>query len=532
MDKSQYYSIMNANDGNTQFSSFTNVLLKEKTINSKSQILSEIVCPNKSFYKNSKKSDGNFYNDNINQICVKNSIYSTIFSKSLIDLSLIFDNVQIEFIQNLNFLLGVTDTILIRSELIGNKVFNSDFFFIIKYIFTFKIYELHQNKSNDIKIGMLINIKESSMSEHDIKNFLMDSMLDLFNQSFSLFEFSIEDKDLFLECFCFKFIFTNVDDNSDKIKFNDKNITEINLSNKNKYRLNNKSTLLELDKERLTKLYNFSQNVFFIDDKFLENLSKEIVYEINIDKTYYKLLSTGYEILNNWSKIVNSGNYIKNFGDNVKEFIEKLNKEFNFETNNSSCNNYMIQKSENLSESIYKKIIKLFTKQLLMLQTQALDKFKDVLIDIVSKSDNDFEIEKTKLIQKVKDWFVINSKDLRIPELNLNINNALIELEQVLTDFAQKFNDSPVYKLLSLNKINRSVKNSSFKQTGMIVGFGLTAAARLRGFGNFQLVSSYSHGPHVLNFSIVNDKDIAEQEGQSKVKTFRIQPSLNFDVDL
>ena len=55
---------------------------------------------------------------------------------------------------------------------------------------------------------------------------------------------------------------------------------------------------------------------------------------------------------------------------------------------------------------------------------------------------------------------------------------------------------------------------------------------RPRGFGNLQLVSSYSHGPHVFNFSLVNDLDVAEQEGQTRIKPIRIQPSLNFDVDI
>jgi len=65
-----------------------------------------------------------------------------------------------------------------------------------------------------------------------------------------------------------------------------------------------------------------------------------------------------------------------------------------------------------------------------------------------------------------------------------------------------------------------------------VAGFGITAAVRPRGFGNLQLVTSYTHGPHVFNFSLVNDLDVAEQEGQSRIKPIRIQPSLNFDVDI
>uniref|UniRef100_A0A7S0F0H7 Sey1/RHD3-like three-helix bundle domain-containing protein n=1 Tax=Hanusia phi TaxID=3032 RepID=A0A7S0F0H7_9CRYP len=234
--------------------------------------------------------------------------------------------------------------------------------------------------------------------------------------------------------------------------FKNEIISEISLTDKKKDDINVNSLSFELNKEKLTKIYQFSQSVIFIAfDTYRETLSKEFLNEMNIDKIYYNLLSTGYGILNNWSRIVNNGNYIKNFGSNVKEFIEKLNKEFNTQSKNFMWNEYALKKSDKLSDIIYKKIIKLFTKQLLMLQTQALDKFKDNLIESVG-SNNDYDNEKFKLIQKIKDWFIINSSNLRIPELNFNINNALNELEQVLLDFAQKFNDSPIYKLLSLKK--------------------------------------------------------------------------------
>jgi len=83
-----------------------------------------------------------------------------------------------------------------------------------------------------------------------------------------------------------------------------------------------------------------------------------------------------------------------------------------------------------------------------------------------------------------------------------------------------------------MQRVEKKTSNSGLKQSGVVVGFGLTTAVRPSGFGNFQLVTSYSHGPHVFNFSLVNDRDVAEQEGQGKIKPIRIQPSLNFDIDL
>lgn len=106
------------------------------------------------------------------------------------------------------------------------------------------------------------------------------------------------------------------------------------------------------------------------------------------------------------------------------------------------------------------------------------------------------------------------------------------ELQQVLGEVTEKFKDSAVSKLISIQKTSKKTSKGKFKQSGVIVGFGVTAAVRPRGFGNLQLVTSYSQGPHVFNFSLVNDLDVAEQEGQTRIKPIRIQPSLNFDVDI
>jgi hypothetical protein len=101
-----------------------------------------------------------------------------------------------------------------------------------------------------------------------------------------------------------------------------------------------------------------------------------------------------------------------------------------------------------------------------------------------------------------------------------------------LIEFSEKFKESPIVKLQSLQRLEKQTSTSGLKQSGIVIGFGLTAALRPHGFGNFQLITSYTQGPHVFNFSLVNDRDIAEQEGQGKIKPFRIQPSLNFDIEL
>lgn len=106
------------------------------------------------------------------------------------------------------------------------------------------------------------------------------------------------------------------------------------------------------------------------------------------------------------------------------------------------------------------------------------------------------------------------------------------ELQRVLSEVAEKFKDSAVSKLISIQKTGKKTSKGKLKQSGIVTGFGITAAVRPRGFGNLQVITSYSQGPHVFNFSLVNDLDVAEQEGQTRIKPIRIQPSLNFDIDV
>jgi len=195
-------------------------------------------------------------------------------------------------------------------------------------------------------------------------------------------------------------------------------------------------------------------------------------------------------------------------------------------------NENSLNKIRELSEMVQGRITALYTSQLLILQTHALDKFKDILIWQAKHSNKDFEFEKGVAILQVNDWFESKASRITITEMRLDFNGAKKELQQVLVEVAEKFKDSAVSRLISIQKTGKKTSKGKLKQSGVIAGFGITAAVRPRGFGNLQIITSYSHGPHVVNFSLVNDVDIAEQEGQTRIKSIRIQPSLNFDVDI
>mmetsp|Transcript_46972 Transcript_46972/g.96046 ORF Transcript_46972/g.96046 Transcript_46972/m.96046 type:complete len:539 (+) Transcript_46972:59-1675(+) len=260
---------------------------------------------------------------------------------------------------------------------------------------------------------------------------------------------------------------------------------------------------------------------------------KNLINLYQTDVVFNQLWEISNNVIKNWTKMANRGKIIDNFGTIVSEFLNGLLLQFGKSLPlDFADDERAVKKIQELSNMVRNHIISLFTRQVLNLQTQALDKFKDALLTIISDSKKDFEFEKKVVMEKTNLWFEEKAGKIVVPEMQLTYQGAKKELQNVLIEFAEKFRESPVVKLNSMEKVEKKTSNSGLKQSGIVIGFGLTTAVRPSGFGNFQLVTSYSHGPHVFNFSLVNDRDVAEQEGQGKIKPIRIQPSLNFDIDL
>jgi hypothetical protein len=282
------------------------------------------------------------------------------------------------------------------------------------------------------------------------------------------------------------------------------------------------------------QIWKDSEKLLFLP--FLNTEDIEVSGLINLyqtDSLFNQLWQISTDVMKNWTTLVARGKIVDDFGYIVSEFLSGLVLQFEKSLPQDFANDERaIRKIQELSDMVRQNIISLFTRQILNLQTQALDKFKDLLLSIISDTKKDFEFEKKLVMEKINSWFEEKAEKIVVPEMQLTYQGAKKELQNVLIEFAEKFKESPVVKLNSMQKVEKKTSSSGLKQSGIVIGFGLTTAVRPSGFGNFQLVTSYSHGPHVFNFSLVNDRDVAEQEGQGKIKPIRIQPSLNFDVDL
>jgi hypothetical protein len=198
---------------------------------------------------------------------------------------------------------------------------------------------------------------------------------------------------------------------------------------------------------------------------------------------------------------------------------------------NLSSDPVTIAKSWQTFQWLVLRIQHLFKKQVKILEKKCLAFYEDKLLDLMLDLKGDFQAEKNLLHQRAMLFFQKNIKHLDIPPWTES-RNGTARMEKILVDFAVQFKESPVVQLHMHDRLKKQMRPSNLKEKSLVIGFGLTAALRPPGFGNFQFISHYSHGPHVFNLSLVNDRDAALQEGQSKVQRLRIQPSLNFEIDL
>lgn len=286
--------------------------------------------------------------------------------------------------------------------------------------------------------------------------------------------------------------------------------------------------------ENSSPILSISDTITYLPENIILDEDYQKIHDsFLIGRIFNDLWLTCNNVINHWSSYVSNGKVIENFGANVSSFLSGMMEEFertlpvDLKSNPNS-----LSKIRELSDMVQIRITSLFTSQLLILQTQALDRFKDILVWQAKHSNEEFEFEKGVAVQQVNEWFESKAAKICIPEMRLDFTGAKKELQRVLGEVTEKFKDSAVSKLISIQKTSKKTSKSKLKQSGIVAGFGITAAVRPRGFGNLQLVTSYTHGPHVFNFSLVNDLDVAEQEGQSRIKPIRIQPSLNFDVDI
>jgi hypothetical protein len=111
------------------------------------------------------------------------------------------------------------------------------------------------------------------------------------------------------------------------------------------------------------------------------------------------------------------------------------------------------------------------------------------------------------------------------------------DVSRSLAAFGAKFATSATLQVQALQWMAEKSKQAGRGAKGprnIAINYALTGAVRTAGSGNLQSFASYATGPYQANFMLANDRDMPESASQSGTPppTLRLQPKINFDIDL
>lgn len=257
---------------------------------------------------------------------------------------------------------------------------------------------------------------------------------------------------------------------------------------------------------------------------------KDLIASYRCDVAYDAQQRPALAQLNKWNTDVDRGRTVPQFGDKATSLLDNALTKYDRETASHASAPIRGKKRTELQGALHSRIHSLFNKQLLLLQSSALQRFKNVLLADVANPISDPEMQGS--LRRVIEWFSRKAESLIVVSMRLSYRGARQEVQNALQTFGEGFRNSPTAQLQAMQQMERQAQRPPARQRNIEFGLGINAACRPAGFGNFQLITGYSRGPHTMQFTLVNDKDAAEQEGQGQVPLLRIQPTINTTIDL
>eukprot|EP00871_Galdieria_phlegrea_P001870 jgi/Galph1/2684/GphlegSOOS_G1325.1 len=259
---------------------------------------------------------------------------------------------------------------------------------------------------------------------------------------------------------------------------------------------------------------------------------RELMATYQCDLSYETQLQAAMDKIKRWMNEVGRGKIVDKFGHKASSLYVEAMDNYDISTAPYSSFGVRAQKKTELGNVLQNQLKSLFHKQIILLQQQALNKFKDMLLSAVATNGSISEYDQHVAMRRADDWFIKKAEDLVVPSLRLHYRVYRLEMQSALNETSTKFRDSPTVQMQAMQKLEKLANRPPPKQRGVVVGLGLNAAIRPSGYGNLQMIASYNKGPHSMNISLVNDRDVSQQEGQGQADLFRIQPTLHFDVDI
>lgn len=274
---------------------------------------------------------------------------------------------------------------------------------------------------------------------------------------------------------------------------------------------------------------------------------------LTCEDSYARLSKSFFSKILSWNYRVNKRNLtIDKFGSNAESLLKRTLDAYDKATL-SACGVASAERMR-LRDKLVRKMTppveSLFAAQTALLSRSAERRFRRALLrrldaqrapespSAAAPDDGDVG----PLLRNAVFAFEAAASDLEVPSLSLFKKRAVASMRETLQNALVDFPDSPAAKLLMRSKVEKRVSNRNepkpkqkSKPKSLDVGLGLVAMIRPDGFGNLQGFTGYSIGSNTITVGLHNDADAPEtiaQFGGARPPFLRIQPKLNFDVEL
>lgn len=265
-----------------------------------------------------------------------------------------------------------------------------------------------------------------------------------------------------------------------------------------------------------------------------------------VESAYAAGLQIADSTMKHWRNRVNQGKIVAKFGDRAKQLLVGVKKSFYERTAGTLVVRERYQREQELKLSISASITTLFRQQLLLLENEAGNHFKQSLVKLMQlypEGSSELVEEQEQAMRNTLLRFKASVGDLDvkgIDGIDLEYSTELADLSATLKTQLKEFPESITARLEAMRKIDKQVKKPRKRKGKRAVNIALNLVGMLRppGFGNLQGFIGYGALsllglPLELLLGIQNDGDAPEIIGDDREHPIlRLQPKVHFDVDL
>lgn len=261
------------------------------------------------------------------------------------------------------------------------------------------------------------------------------------------------------------------------------------------------------------------------------------------ESAYLRQIQSATNRFTSWKNRIARGLTIDKYGVTATTLYKRTLSLYDRETLSisgisTSNNRNRYFKRQKLEKYLSRTIQELYYQQIDLIDKLSLQSFQSTLIQSqkkTKKQDKEYD-ENAAMIRSTMFAYDTQLSNMEIPTLNLFKTKHIQTFEAKLYNTLSTIDDTNQSQLMKLDNIqSKSNKSKGPKDKSINVGVSLVSMIRPDGFGNMQGFVGYNLGPHSVTVGYHNDADAPEtisQFGGVKPPLLRIQPKLNFDIEL